>query len=110
MHSTPDDIQAAAETWWQGLTPGQRLMAEHGMTVTDRLDPVTAADYDATFGAWTPYHCVVCDKPIYGDDPHTDEETGGDCHEECCTECHPAEAPLDLALRIYNEYVQKGVI
>ena len=37
----------------------------------------------------TMYKCIRCDQPIVGDDPHTDEETGEDCHEQHCTLCHP---------------------
>ena len=35
------------------------------------------------------YICFWCDQPIEGDDPHTDNETGEDVHEEHCTRCHP---------------------
>jgi DUF2075 family protein len=48
-------------------------------------DEVERQQYDVD------YWCVVCGKSIVGDDTdcmHTDDETGQDCHEECCRTCN----------------------
>ncbi|MBU9944792.1 MAG: hypothetical protein KTQ12_09185 [Dermatophilaceae bacterium] len=34
------------------------------------------------------YVCDRCGEQIDGN-PHTDPETGGDVHEQCCAECWP---------------------
>ena len=33
-----------------------------------------------------PYVCAVCDQPIEGEDPHTNQD-GEDVHARCCAEC-----------------------
>lgn len=35
----------------------------------------------------TEYVCAICLKPIVDQDPHTVDETGEDCHAECCPTC-----------------------
>lgn len=49
------------------------------------------------------FDCCVCEKPLPSshEEWHTDEETGGDCHVECCSRCnprvHPGQVVFDFA-------------
>lgn len=34
-------------------------------------------------------YCFICEHPISTvEEPHTDDETGEDCHAECCSICN----------------------